>query len=414
MITLNRLKAKVEEQFFINHKLRAISGAIYRKIFYHEKNELDNYRLQYAAKSIIAINVGHVYFLEHIREFVDSLNSDKKIAPLLIGTSKWPVKKYKIELFKFLKDRYNISYGKNYFAYPWAKFANAKALFEVAVSSYGSELKCPKIIYAHGMAGLNFSKDYRHVRFLEKYSAVLLNGPLHKKALITAQRMYGSKLPPMFEIGYLKGDRLLKKSESFNKTQFLDQLALPHVPTIMYAPTWGEFSSTNEWLYKIIDVCESMGLNLLLRLHPIMLTGKSKWYTGGVNWGEALSKIEKTTHQVRVVLGHDLDNIMLVSDIMITDVSGMALDFMILDRPVLFLPAPEYFRIYGSDRPEKWCRPDCEINSRSELKQEIIRAIDGNSYKCPVDKLVYNQGKSLQTMIDTVKGVLENDKNAAH
>ncbi|HDH53510.1 MAG TPA: hypothetical protein ENH24_03385, partial [Nitrospirae bacterium] len=254
-----------------------------------------------------------------------------------------------------------------------------------------------------------FTKDFKYVRYLQRYNAVFLNGPLHKKALLTAQGYYGVDLPPMYEVGYLRGDRLLKMSETFNRSLFLESLGLSDVPTVMYAPTWGDFSSTTEWIDKVVEVCGDMGINLLLRLHPIVLTLKAKWKTGGVDWNRKLHDIEKKYSYVRVAMSHDIDDIMLASDVMITDVSGMALEFLTMDKPVVFLPAPRYFEIYGTERPEKWCRPDYEIKDTAELKQDLRKALEGTGFKFPVDELVYNRGKVLNVMVQRIEEIIQNE-----
>jgi CDP-glycerol glycerophosphotransferase (TagB/SpsB family) len=174
----------------------------------------------------------------------------------------------------------------------------------------------------------------------------------------------------------------------------------------MYSPTWGEFSSVNDWLDELVEVSVDLGINLLLRLHPVMLSGDKKWRTGGINWEKRLSDIEKKAMQMRLVLGHGIDEFILGSDVMVTDVSGMALEFMTLDKPVVFLPAQRYFKLYGSDRPEKWCRPEYEIESKSELKRELMKALEGGGYKVPVNELVYNKGTSLENMVETIKRIV--------
>ncbi len=407
MNTISHLKWKLKERFFLNPFFRNIINFVYRKIFFLEKKHFKSYCNSQKKKCLVAINLTDVYFIEHVKDLLNYFKTCSKMASLLIGPAKWPVKKRKVETFNFFASRYNIVYGRNIFAYPWLKKSDIKVFFEVAITTYGCDLKCPKIIYTHGMGGLSFSKDLRHVKLLNKYSAVFLNGPLQKKILVLANKMYGiDKLPPMYEVGYLRGDRLLRMSKVFNKNVFLKQLDLFSVPTVLYAPTWGDFSSVEEWLDKIVNVCKDLGVNLLIKLHPMMLTRTSSWETGGIMWEEKLSDIEKNNCQVRIIKNQDIDEIMLGADVMITDISGMAIEFMVLDKPVVFLPAPKFFQLYGLERPEKWCRPDNEIKNDYELKQEINKAIEGKGYKYPVDKLVYNKGESLGVMVKKIEEII--------
>lgn len=413
MLKLNKLKARLREEKFFNPHLRTLLNSVYRTFVREEAEVVKTYCNRNNAKSQVAFALSQLYSLEHVRGLVDSLKNDKNMHPMLFCPTKWvPGSKLKkLELFKFLSSRYGITYNENLFAYPWLKSSNIKLFFELSLSSYGSELKCPKILYTHGMAGLNFSKDLKHVKFVNRYNAIFLNGPLHKKALLVAQKHYGGELPEMYEIGYLRGDRLLERNKTFSKKSFLETMGLPDLPTVMYAPTWGDFSSTVQWIDDVVDVSEDMGINLLLRLHPIMLTGEAAWKTGGVNWREKLADIEKSHAGVRVAMSHDIDDIMLAADVMITDVSGLALEFMSIDKPVVFLPAPKYFKIYGPDRPEKWCKPDYDIQSKNDLKNELNKAVRGEVPLFPTDKLVYNREKTLEVMLKTMKEIMTSHKD---
>lgn len=396
-------RKSIKEYLIFNRKLRRLYNGWYRYRNKTEKSALFKYLSN--KKTLVAIGLAHVYFLEHVRQLLSLLNQDQKLDLFLIGPPVLPARVWKTEFYKFLGERYSIAYNKNVFAHPWLKLAKPRLFLELCISTYGTEVKCPRVIYAHGLAGLNFSKDYRHIKFLSNYNAIFLTGPLQKKAILAAQKLYGGQtLPPMYEIGYLKVDRLLELASSFNKEKFLGTLGLPTSrPTILYAPTWGNFSSAKLWIDKIARVCLEMEVNLLLRLHPIMVTSTSTWETGGVNWPEKLVKLSADFSNLLVVKNHDLDEIMLAADVMVTDVSSLGLEFLSMEKPVIFLPAPNFFKIYGEERPEKWCRPDYEIKTAAELKRKLEQAIDGKGHKFSSKEIVYNRGKAAQAMIEAIR-----------
>jgi hypothetical protein len=408
MKVLRNLKEKLNETRMFNQQMRIIFCALYRVFFNSEKANFKKYVDLYKSRELIALNIGqYAYFYEHIRDLVELLRQDHQLFPLLVSSTKWPIKKSKIATFDLLSKRYKLFYGKNIFGYPWLKYTKIKAFFDVSPSSYGCDNHCPQILYAHGMGGRGFGKSLRSVSFLSRYSALFLTGPIQRKAILMSQKIYGSELPRMYEIGYLKGDRLLKMLSSFDKKAFLEKLKLPFVPTVLYAPTWGEFASPEDWLKRVVEVSESMGVNLLVKLHPIMLNNKDQWRTGGIAWDKELVDIELNTRQVKIFWAPDIDEVLLASDVMITDVSGMALEFMTLDKPIVFLPAPRYFELYGEERPEKWCRPDHEIQTNSELKRELEKAIEGKGYRFPVEELVYNRGKALDFMLQALREIVK-------
>src|SRR6266571_514988 len=403
---VNRLAAAAKEIATFNDYVRIISNAIYRAKFKEEAYAIKKYCTS-NKDNLIGINASPGYMYEHIRELVNAINIDDNLESLLVGPTKWPENKFKKDTYNFLSKTYNIEYGVNLFSHPWLKKVKVDAYIETAISTFASEITCPKILYTHGMAGLNFSKDYKHVQHLGKYDAVFLNGPLHKKAILAAHKTYGGKLPDIYEIGYLRGDRLTKTKNSFDKKEFLRKLDLPDITTVTYAPTWGEFSSITEWIDPVVEICSKLGVNLLLKLHPIMLLADSTWETCGIDWTIKLKEIVALNYNTKTVVNNNVDDVLLASDVLISDVSGMAIEFMTLEKPVVFLPADKYFNIYGSDRPEVWCRPNYEIRDKSGLKQEIMKAISGNHDITAVDQLVYNRGNSVNVMMDTIKKIIK-------
>lgn len=400
---------KLYEFQITNRWLRIMKNYIYRFLFAREERKFGEYLRENKSKDLIAINLYHAHFFEHIKDLVEEIELKGEVVPLFIGHTKWPPKKHKKNTFYFLSSKYNLNYNENLFAYPWLKYSGVKIFIDFSFSTYDIELKCPKILYTHGMAGLNFSKFLDQVRFIEKYSMLFLNGPIHKKALVSAQERYGGKLPPMYEVGYLRGDRLLRMAKSFDKKNFLKKIELPKVPVILYAPTWGNFSSPMRWLDLIVEVCKGMGVNLLIRLHPKMVSKTRTNFNVEMKWEEKLQTIEKENPCVKVVFNQDIDDVMLSADVMITDVSGMALEFMAIDKPVVFLESKKYFELFGDNRPEKWCRPTQEVRTKSDLEKELKKAIDGNGFKYPAEELMYNIGHSLEIMMGLIESIIHKE-----
>ncbi len=404
MIKMFQFERIIKELRRINPFFRKVLNKFYRSFFYNERKGLEKYLTIHNSKKLVALNIGlFAYPFEHVKDLFWKLQEDEELCPFLVTTTKWPPRTGKKETFDFLSKRYDLVYGQNLFSSPWLKPSPIKLFLELGVSSYHCEIQCFKILYTHGMAGVSFSKNMREVRFVNRYSALFLNGPIHKKAMLVAQKKYGGEIPPMYEIGYLKGDMLLRKASAFDRKNFLEKLELPSRPTVLYTPTWGDFSSPMEWLERVIEVCGEIGANLIVKLHPIMLTSKGRWDTGGIDWKNKLVEIQQRSNRTKILFDPDIDEVMLVADVMITEVSGMALEFMTLEKPVVFLPADRYFELFGEDRPEKWCRPEKEIKTKEDLRKELIKALDGRGFKYPVDELVYNRGKALDVMLKYIR-----------
>lgn len=398
IITKNLKEAQQNSSAF-----RIMTNTLYRAISYAEGYKIVNETLARNGRRI-AINLAHVYFYEHIRDYAEHINGKNNYNLILTGPALVPKKEYKKEVYRYYENKYGFEYGKDIVPHPWLKKLDLNVYLEVSITTYGDELKCPRLLYTHGMGGLSFSKDVTHVRYLRRYKALLLNGPMQKRVIESNCRRMSVPIPEMYEVGYLRGDRMLKMQEHLNKKQFLAQIGLTCEKTVIYAPTWGEFSSVDKWIEEIINICETMKVNLILRLHPIMMTGGSYWENKGINI-ETIKELVEHRKNTIIYTDHNLDSALIASDVLVTDVSGMSMEFMALGKPALHLPAPRYFEIYGSERPEKWCRVNSEVESERQLISKLQDALSGNKINISAEELTYNRGHVLETMSNCVEAI---------
>jgi hypothetical protein len=108
-------------------------------------------------------------------------------------------------------------------------------------------------------------------------------------------------------------------------------------PTVVYAPTWSEYSSLNTMGEAVIAALADAGLNVIVKLHVCSYTARG---SGGVDWRARLRPFEARPN---VVLVEDPDACpcLVVSDLLVTDHSTVGFEFMVLDRPVVVLDQPE-------------------------------------------------------------------------
>jgi len=342
--------------------------------------------------------------LEHTRGLATELDESKTMLPILVGVR--AMTNGKGELAAYLRQRRTIDENRAVFFFPWIKNLSIEVLFDSSVTRFPTPKTCKRILYAHGMAGLNFAKNSEAVTLVKYYDALFLNGPMHRRALEIAAHSHGVRLPTMYDIGYLRGDRLRLLSHAFDRKAFADRHALDAGPIVTYAPTWGEFSSTKDWIETTIAVCESLGVNLFLRLHPSIFQSKSWYWTGGVNWTAALADLTAKTRRVRISTGQSIDELLLASDLLITDVSGLGPEFLSLEKPVVFLPAEKFFNLFGRDRAEMWCRDQPEPTNAIELRAAIVDALAGQRSRMPVETLVYNKGRSPEAAMRAIESLL--------
>jgi len=117
----------------------------------------------------------------------------------------------------------------------------------------------------------------------------------------------------------------------------------PALPVVLYAPS-GTYSSITTNGLEAIERLQQMPINLLIKLHDTSLDfrrNKKDW----------LAQVKKRAGgQVRVVEGFDIVPYLAAADLMISDFSSAANEFLLRDRPLVFLATPEKYEI----NKERW------------------------------------------------------------
>lgn len=172
---------------------------------------------------------------------------------------------------------------------------------------------------------------------------------------------------------------------------------------ILYAPTWRESSNGSEnrvikppininyWQENLSDEYV-----VLFRMHH--LTTK-------------VMNIEFNDF-VRDYSGqYDINDLMKIADILITDYSSLMADFAILERPVLFFAYDyeDFFQTRGLYIRLEDLLPGCVFETENDLI-EHINTIDykaeSEKVKCLLDRFVYSKADSTQKSLKALKGKL--------
>ena len=129
-----------------------------------------------------------------------------------------------------------------------------------------------------------------------------------------------------------------------NDTIFQKEVDVPEETIILYAPTWRDasehksgvgarpFPLNNFRINELIALLEKYKAKLMLR-----------WHSNDLNKGKKEELQNYTRLSDRIVLAGpdeypDIQQLMLTSSILITDYSSIMLDFLLLDRPIIFFP----------------------------------------------------------------------------
>jgi hypothetical protein len=216
----------------------------------------------------------------------------------------------------------------------------------LSASIYGVGPKCSyRINISHNLPVKFETYPKEH---LLNYNVHFLTGPLQRTQYENMYKKLDIEMDDvkMIDVGYPKIDYLL--NGGYKKDGVLNELDLdPNNNTILYAPAWDPGASLRSFGEQVIEELLKLdNINLIVKLHPVSYTPKSspnfKYYTGGVDWGELFSKYEKHEN-FRHMIQFSLDPFLAASDLLITDISSAALEFILLDKPVIFMHCPEFY-----------------------------------------------------------------------
>jgi len=215
--------------------------------------------------------------------------------------------------------------------------------------------------------------------------------------------------------GYPRTDPLIKKS--FNREKIIRKIGIPsNRKNILYAPTWGykrKFFFPWEKIERFIEdvefFCEKNNCNFLIRMHP-------NWYKLNIGLRNKLNRVldgKKYIFHLSPNIYKDAEVILYISDVLITDWSSIANDFILLHKPIIFLDIPspvEKFVLTPEDRvgyivknkfeffkrlQEAIKGSDIFAEQRKKLIKKLYEHLDGNSSKrCAIEviKLLDNDG----------------------
>jgi CDP-Glycerol:Poly(glycerophosphate) glycerophosphotransferase len=260
-----------------------------------------------------------------------------------------------------------------------------------------------------------------------------LTSPLHREQTENTIKKYDleDKKIELFDTGYAKSDALLQGQ--YKREDILNELNLdPGLSTVLYAPSWDEGLSLRTMGERVIgNILKIKNINLIIKLHPISYcpVGSPNYlfYTGGTDWVEKFSTFESRKN-VRHIPTNNIDPILAASDVMVTDLSSVALEFIVLDKPVIYIDCPEFFdktleKIYSNfgDTTADFVRNDPKANAGrhvgkvvydiDELSDSIKKSLDNPNEQSEARKnfarqLSYHPGNAANTAAEKILDIL--------
>ena len=230
-----------------------------------------------------------------------------------------------------------------------------KSLLAISARSIMTLARAHAIISDHGLHAMQPMVRWSSLKFFDVWHGIPFKGfdavdfsfqhgfteiwvasPLHKGLYVGR---FGFSPDRVQITGYARTDRLVFPNESHEEVR--RELSLPiQTPTVLFAPTWKQdergrsifpFGCEEEEFFRAVSqVTAEYGAKLLMRAH----------LNSGLGSGSASASV------VSVPQGQfpDTEKVLLASDILICDWSSIAFDYLLLDRPTIFLGVPHPFK----------------------------------------------------------------------
>lgn len=217
---------------------------------------------------------------------------------------------------------------------------------------------------------------------LDHYDAIIVSGEYQERQIrqLEEARNLPAKEIALCGIPYM--DEMKKRFDKYD--------AVPaHERTVLLAPSWGESGLLSRFGEQLIDKLLSTGYKIIIRPHPQSFSSEKEMID------RLMSKYNDDT---KVTWNRDNDNfkVLMESDILISDFSGVIFDFsLVFDKPVIYTNAKFDINPYDASWIEEplWTfsiLPELGIELTDEnvddIKNLIDRCIEDSSFKEGRDK----------------------------
>ncbi len=217
------------------------------------------------------------------------------------------------------------------------KYALPSDLF-VSLSQYthGIPLNSRQsLLIPHGLP----SKGNSIIAATLHFDHFFLTGPLLFELFQTfmQSRPGSSTKTRLHEAGYPRSDVLFQmKPRCGKKTK-------DKPPIVLFAPSYEPRTSLDAYGSEPIERLLTLPIRLLIKLHPMCY--QMNWQKkSGHDWPAELAQRYSSRRNIEFIEGNSLAAL-IQADVLVTDISGVALEYIIADRgPVVYINCPDFYR----------------------------------------------------------------------
>jgi hypothetical protein len=228
-----------------------------------------------------------------------------------------------------------------------------------------------RVQFFHGVAGKYADRYDRPRRALREWDRFFF---INRKRMdnFVASGAIEPGSPAARLVGMPKADRLV--DGSLNRDVILQALGLdPRMLTVLYAPTWTPYSSLNALGEDLVTALAKTGVNLIVKLHDNSLDNSDVRNSGGIDWVARLSPALQTPRGHLAKRG-TISPYLVAADLMISDHSSAAFEYLLLDRPLIRIEMPEL--IARTNIPPDYVALLAEASSTVRSVPEVVRAVE--------------------------------------
>ncbi|MFT3806902.1 CDP-glycerol glycerophosphotransferase family protein [Arenimonas sp.] len=221
----------------------------------------------------------------------------------------------------------------------------------------------------HGIPFKGF--DGEDFRVQRRYDEAWVASPYHRELY---ERKFDFQPSRLRITGYARTDELT--GQPLDREALLREFGLERYrgrPLVLFAPTWKQDSgdrslfpfdlSGQEFMQRLVEVCAAKDAVVLFRCH--------------LNSDGTLDAMFAASDVVQVPFGRfpDTERLLQLADVLICDWSSIAFDYLLLERPTIFLEVPPPFRKGFSLGPEH--RFGAVVGDMPRLLDELALALAG-------------------------------------
>lgn len=266
-----------------------------------------------------------------------------------------------------------------------------------------------RVVMPHGLSDKGALVQPECADALAECDVLFLSGPTFRDGSL---RTYCDKHADIarrirfVEIGAPKTDALFRPTVP--RAQVLANLGLdPARPVVCYAPTHERTASLEQAGLEIMRALASLDANVIVKLHHCSLKrpADNPWIvqkTAGKDWRKIVQGLEHEYANLRLATAHDANPYLAATDVLVSDASGVAYEYLLLDRPLVFFDVPKLFESCGTNGIHYWGRMCGDVvRDVDALVRSVQRGLQNPTHKRRereemIRRVVYTRGDATE------------------